>query len=81
MADLADLAEHAVLREQMRHLQGCDMQPGSWDKRFINDVFLKEPANLTENQRNQVRRLAYKYRRQMPPNLVPNRVQAPRTAR
>jgi hypothetical protein len=78
MDNLAALAELDRLREQLRHLQACTMIPGCWDKRFVADTFQKDPAKLTENQRNQVRRLAYKYRRQMPAQLVPNRTNLPR---
>ena len=81
MADLVDMAENDLLRRQLRHLKGesVTMLPGSWDKTFINDVFGKDIATLTENQRNQVRRLAYKYRRQMPRELIPERVHTPRS--
>ncbi len=78
MADLVDQAELAVLREQIQALSGCSMIPGSWDKRFVTDMLERSPAALTENQRNQVRRLAYKYRRQMPQKLLPKSVKMPR---
>lgn len=78
MADLVDQAELARLREQIQALSGCTMIPGSWDKRFVTDMLERSPATLTENQRNQVRRLAYKYRRQMPAAMASNRVNLPR---
>lgn len=79
VADLVDQAELKRLQEQLRHLHAAstEMQPGSWDRTFIRDVFEKGVVTLTENQRNQVKRLAYKYRRQMPKELVPARVQMP----
>lgn len=74
MADLVELAEMETLRLTLRHLRDAAMLPGCWDKRFVDDVWQREPASLTQNQRNQVRRLAYKYRKQMPAGLVPARV-------
>ncbi len=78
MADLDEHLELDRLRKQLRHLQGCSMIPGCFDKRFVRQNADRDPATLTENQRNQVRRLAYKYRRQMPAALVPARVHMPR---
>ncbi len=78
MADLVDRAEAAQLRAQIEALAACTMIPGCWDKRFITNVLERSPTALTENQRNQVRRLAYKYRRQLPRTLVPNGVKMPR---
>ncbi len=80
MADQAETAELERLRLQLRHLQACRMIPGCWDKRFVDGNFQRDPAELSENQRNQVRRLAYKYRRQMPRELVPERVHLPRAS-
>jgi hypothetical protein len=70
MADLVDMAEIDTLRDMLRHLQSANMLPGSWDKRFVSDIWQRDPATLTENQRNNVRRLVKKYRRQMPAHLV-----------
>lgn len=70
------------LREQIKQLRAIvtTLQPGQWDKKFVEDMFTRDAATLTENQRNQVRRLAYKYRCQMPRALVPQKVHLPRLA-
>ncbi len=78
MADLVDQAELAALKEMLKHLAQCTFLPGYWDKRFVRNMHQSDPAKLTENQRNQVRRLAYKYRRQMPAAVVPARVKLPK---
>lgn len=73
-----DQAEQDLLWRQLLGLACVTMLPASWDKRFVRDMVRRgSAAGLTENQRNQVRRLAYRYRRQMSPALVPDRVQLP----
>ena len=57
-----------------RALHGCSMLPGSWDKRFarnmaeIADADDREPGKygITQAQKDQLIRLAHKYRRQIP---------------
>lgn len=78
MGDLVDQAELAQLRAQIEALSSCTMIPGCWDKRFVTSVLSRSASTMTENQRNQVRRLAYKYRRQLPRALVPTGVKMPR---
>ena len=69
--DLVVQAEHERLRQQMRHLQGADMLPGCWDKRFIRDIWDRDPARLTAKQKASVLRLAWRYRAQLPAELRP----------
>ncbi len=73
MADLVDQAEHETMRRRLWHLQSATMLPGSWDKRFISDIWQRDPATLTAKQRESVMRLAWKYRRQMPADLAPKK--------
>jgi hypothetical protein len=70
MSDLVDLAEHEALRAMLRHLQSATMLPGSFDKRFVGDVWQRAPASLTPRQVAFVKRLVWKYRRQMPAELA-----------
>ena len=71
--DLVALAALETLRQQLRHLQGVNMLPGCWDKRFISDVWPRDPATLTAKQKATVERLAWRYRKQMPKELAPLR--------
>ena len=66
MNDLVEQAENETLRQMLRHLQGVTMLPGSPDKRFVRDVWQRDPATLTVKQKGYVRRLAFRYRRQLP---------------
>lgn len=61
------------LLETVAALARCKFLPGSTDKRFARDVasIVSGGFPLTEKQQAHVLRLAYKYRRQMPPGLVP----------
>jgi hypothetical protein len=70
VSDLVELAENETLRQMLRHLQSTAMQPGCWDKRFVSDVWQRDPATLTQKQKDTVRRVAGKYRRQLPKELV-----------
>lgn len=81
MVDLVDMAEAEMLAAQLKALHGVTFLPGSWDKRFVRDMHQRDPATMTENQCNQVRRLARKYRRQMPAHLVPAGTNLPKGAR
>ncbi|WP_337846795.1 hypothetical protein [Sphingomonas sp.] len=62
-----------LLPERVRALAGLSYLPGSWDKRFVRDVNAIVAAGqpLSPKQRENVDRLARKYRRQMPARLVP----------
>ncbi len=57
-------------------LARCKFLPGSADKRFAHDMAsraqLKDPPALSERQGQYLKDLAYKYRRQMPADLVPS---------
>lgn len=58
-----------IAHERAAALARCTFLPGSWDKRFVQDVWaLEEFSTLQEANIN---RLALKYRRQMPARLVP----------
>lgn len=70
MADLVELAEHETMRRMLRHLQSATMLPGSFDKRFVADVWQRAPSSLTPKQTAYARALVWKYRRQMPAELV-----------
>jgi hypothetical protein len=70
MPDLVDLAEHETMRQALRHLQSATMLPGCFDKRFIGDVWQRDPATLTPKQAAFVKKLVWKYRRQMPAELA-----------
>lgn len=56
-------------------LEKCSFLPGSFDKRFSRDIAsaVRANASLTPRQVETINRLAYKYRRQMPADLVPAR--------
>lgn len=48
-------------------LHTCKFLPGSWDKRFVNDLYHKKPdPPLTDTQNEWLFRLLYKYRKQVP---------------
>lgn len=50
----------------IQKLNSCTMLPGSWDKRFIRDLAAKPTDfQLTDRQEYHLKRLAYKYRRQL----------------
>ena len=62
--------------DRARALAGVSYLPGSWDKRFARDVAAIAAAGgtLTDKQAANVDRLAWKYRRQLPARLVPERL-------
>lgn len=57
--------------EVLQALARCTFLPGSAHKRFVRDVAASDPTKLTWRQWAYVRRLAWRYRRQMPARLVP----------
>jgi hypothetical protein len=63
-------AQHQLIRA----LMGCTMRPGTWDKTFTHDLAQKPKTYaLSDRQDEFVRRLAYKYRKQITaanPNLA-----------
>ena len=63
-----------VFDEMRRALGGCTFLPASWDKRFARALAMMPADKITERQRRNVIRLAWKYRRQMPDDLVPSRM-------
>ena len=54
-------------------LSQCSFLPGSAPKRFARQVSQMPLENISEGQRRHVIRLAYRYRRQMPRDLVPSK--------
>lgn len=56
-------------------LENCAMLPGCTDKRFARDMAKRSrtpnPKPLTDRQAANLERLAYRYRRQLPADLVP----------
>lgn len=67
-------------KEQMRRwdlmrvaLRGCTFLPGSAHKRFARNIQHVPLEDVTEGQRRCVIRLAQRYRRQMPTDLVPSK--------
>lgn len=60
--------------DRMRRALGeCTFLPASSHKRFARQVSQMPLENITEKQRRHVIRLAWRYRRQMPPDLVPSK--------
>jgi hypothetical protein len=60
--------------DRMRQALGrCTFLPASSDKRFARSLAVMPADRITERQRRHVIRLAWKYRRQMPRDLVPSR--------
>jgi hypothetical protein len=54
-------------------LAQCTFPPGSPPKRFARQVSQMPLENISEGQRRHVIRLAYRFRRQMPRDLVPSK--------
>lgn len=53
--------------EVIRGLRTVSMLPGSWDKRFVRDMYFSKPDyNLSEKQIACIYGLLYKYRAQLP---------------
>lgn len=63
-----------IAAERAKALARLSYFPGTWDKRFTRDVaaIVTAGRELTEKQAENVERLAWKYRRQLPPRLIPN---------
>jgi hypothetical protein len=60
-----------LLPRQIEALGRCVFPPGSPPKRFARQIQGADPGTLSEAQRHHVVRLSYRYRRQMPEDLVP----------
>ena len=65
MSDLANKQAIALGR--------CNFLPGSWEKRFTRDVaaIAERGGELTPRQQENVERLAWKFRRQLPADIAP----------
>lgn len=67
------MTEEQSLRAQS--LERCSFPVGSTDKRFVRDMAARSrtanPPTLTDRQAAYLTRLAWRYRRQMPRDLVP----------
>lgn len=60
--------------DRMRKALGqCTFLPGHPHKRFARQINQVPVENLTERQRRHLIRLAWRYRRQMPRDLVPSK--------
>ena len=60
--------------DRMRKALGdCSFLPAHPDKRFARSVAMMPLDRITERQRRHVSRLAWKYRRTMPRDLVPSK--------
>jgi hypothetical protein len=56
-------------RSLAQALARCIFLPGSWDKRFAHDMAAR--SNVTEKQAANITRLAWRYRKQLPPGIRP----------
>jgi hypothetical protein len=56
-----------------RALSQCTFLPGSAHKRFARQVAQQPLETVSEKQRQHVIRLAWRYRRQMPLELIPTK--------
>jgi len=67
------VTEHQSLVAQA--LERCSMLPCTAEKRFARDMAFRSrhpaPSPLTARQAKYLEQLAWKFRRQMPPSLVP----------
>jgi hypothetical protein len=63
-----------IAAKRAKALASLSYLPGTWDKRFTRDVaaIVAAGRELTEKQAQNVERLAWKYRRQLPARLIPN---------
>lgn len=67
MNDLPTLDPYARM---VRALESCTFLPGSWDKRFVQDVSGKPDSAMTSKQKASVLQLVYKYRRQLSVEII-----------
>lgn len=56
-------------------LTKCSFLPASWDKRFVRDM--ADKAEVSEKQAASIARLAWRYRKQLPPDVRPVREPIP----
>ncbi len=64
-------------RAKLERLSRCTFLPGSWDKRFVRNVWgsvlaceaVNGTPTITTNQAEQVDRLHHRYRRQIKPQM------------
>jgi hypothetical protein len=66
-------ADRDTFDRMRRALGRCTFLPAHPDKRFARSLSTMPADRITERQRRHVIRLAWKYRRQMPPDLVPSK--------
>jgi hypothetical protein len=60
-----------ALRLVMRALGNVSMRAGGPDRRAVVELCDREPWQLTPAERARIDRLAWKYRRELPPHLAP----------
>jgi hypothetical protein len=63
---------HRDLDRMRQALAKCRFLPGHPNKRFARDI-AQQTRPLTERQLRHLIRLAWRYRRSMPPDLVPSK--------
>ena len=68
-----DAAGWEKLDRMRRALGRCTFLPGHAHKRFAREINYPPVETLTERQRRHLIRLAWRYRRQMPRDLVPSK--------
>jgi hypothetical protein len=67
------MADIDTLDRMRRALGECTFLPGISHKRFARQVAAMRLEAISEKQWRHVIRLAWRYRRQMPPDLVPSK--------
>jgi hypothetical protein len=66
-----DINDALMLGLQLQRLQSVDTYPGSRHKAFLTEMRGRLPDQMSENERAQIRRLAWRYRWQLPAMLRP----------
>ena len=60
-----------LCRRRMKALADCRLGAFNQAKNFLADLIRAHPRDMTARQRNYVELLAWRYRRQLPDDLVP----------
>ena len=67
------MEEGSQIDRMRKALAKCTFLPGSSHKRFARQVAQTHPEKVTEKQVRHIIRLAWRYRRQMPFDLIPSK--------
>lgn len=70
-AERVQNAVNDAARLVMRALLNVPLRAGGVDRRAVCDLCRREPSQLYPSERAEIRRLAWKYRRSLPPHLAP----------